>query len=195
MQMLTAVTITALAVSTSAGEPYASRLPLGSLKAACTLEKRQLGTGPFFESVWLKCDAAPVLLVHPLNLVDKVAITSEDQALEFERLFDRQSYFMALGIAEHRPIDASASNGWRVPIHRGVTRAHLRPPTRQTRVTGMSRPLPKAWRLTLSTMPACQRLCSAARTRRSRSRSSPGSASAGAGAPSNRPATNGLTRG
>lgn len=64
-------------------------LPLSSLSTGCHVVPRTSDPGshsPF--DAWLSCDGAPATLItNPLNLLGKVKIRSEAQALEFVRFF------------------------------------------------------------------------------------------------------------
>jgi hypothetical protein len=69
-------------------------LHLGALREGCAVEKRLTGLGNTI-GAWLRCDEQSVLLTHPLNLVGHVNIQSEEEALEFVRLFSsRDTYFL-----------------------------------------------------------------------------------------------------
>jgi hypothetical protein len=104
------VLMTAVALLASLGtqrhdhqhKDVAPTYPLSSLQKDCRLERRLLPFGNLI-GVWSRCADDLVLLVHPLNLLGHVSITSKSQALEFLRLFssrDTYSHFWIFGEVE-----------------------------------------------------------------------------------------------
>jgi len=65
------------------------------LKPGCDLARGYIGEGiNAYSAVWLKCGTSSIVVSHPVNLLDKVAITTAEEALAYVRFFSEQpTYF------------------------------------------------------------------------------------------------------
>jgi hypothetical protein len=90
-------------------------LPLTSLQAPCKLERRWFGTVPMLSwSIWLRCDAVELLVVHPWNLIGKVRVLSGEQALEFVRFFSSEGSYASLQM--DGLLEVKSTNPWCPPL-------------------------------------------------------------------------------
>jgi len=108
-------------------------MPLSSLRADCTLEKRWAGLVPKMPwAAWLTCKDTTFLITHPLNLVRHVDIRDETQALEFVRFFSSaESYdlFRLDGMVEIMATDAQTELRGFNELEQSVFPRHFAAPT------------------------------------------------------------------
>lgn len=116
--------------------------PLSSLVSDCTLTEDWMATAvPLHRpiSVWLVCGSVRMIVVHPENLIGKVTIRNQEQALELLRFFtsDKTSRQFRYGGCVEITDDPQLKH--LIVIPRNAFRRYLRPPVSEVGGVGAAR--------------------------------------------------------